>query len=201
MDGVAQNRERGSPRVTPDKPDDGGAQHPQGGSQPLDDPVAREKRLKAIAKKEAKAAEKAAAKAARQAAAAEAGEKGGGDASAAEKEVDVSVVDIRVGKIVKAWEHPEADKLWAEEIDVGLEKPLQVCSGLREFKTLEDMTNAEVLVICNMKPNKMRGLNSEAMVYAIKRGDTKVDFVKPRAARKSANASPLKASKANQRRC
>ena len=59
-------------------------------------------------------------RAARQAAAAEAGEKGGGDASAAEKEVDVSVVDIRVGKIVKAWEHPEADKLWAEEIDVGL---------------------------------------------------------------------------------
>ena len=165
---------------TSDKPDDGGAQHPQGGSQPLDDPVAEEKRLKAIAKKEAKAAEKAAAKAARQAAAAEAGEKGGGDASAAEKEVDVSVVDIRVGKIVKAWEHPEADKLWAEEIDVGLEKPLQVCSGLREFKTLEDMTNAEVLVICNMKPNKMRGLNSEAMVLcASNEAHTKVDFVKP----------------------
>ena len=58
---------------TSDKQDDGGAQHPQGGSQPLDDPVAEEKRLKAIAKKEAKAAEKAAAKAARQAAAAEAG--------------------------------------------------------------------------------------------------------------------------------
>ena len=165
---------------TSDKPDDGGAQHPQGGSQPLDDPVAEEKRLKAIAKKEAKAAEKAAAKAARQAAAAEAGEKVGGDASAAEKEVDVSVVDIRVGKIVKAWEHPEADKLWAEEIDVGLEKPLQVCSGLREFKTLEDMTNAEVLVICNMKPNKMRGLNSEAMVLcASNEAHTKVDFVKP----------------------
>ena len=157
---------------TSDKPDDGGAQHPQGGSQPLDDPVAEEKRLKAIAKKEAKAAEKAAA--------AEAGEKGGGDASAAEKEVDVSVVDIRVGKIVKAWEHPEADKLWAEEIDVGLEKPLQVCSCLREFKTLEDMTNAEVLVICNMKPNKMRGLNSEAMVLcASNEAHTKVDFVKP----------------------
>ena len=150
---------------TSDKPDDGGAQHPQGGSQPLDDPVAEEKRLKAIAKKEAKAAEKAAAKAARQAAAAEAGEKGGGDASAAEKEVDVSVVDIRVGKIVKAWEHPEADKLWAEEIDVGLEKPLQVCSGLREFKTLEDMTNAEVLVICNMKPNKMKKWNTSSIPF------------------------------------
>jgi aminoacyl tRNA synthase complex-interacting multifunctional protein 1 len=161
-------------------------QHPQGGSQPLDDPVAEAKRLKAIAKKEAKAAEKAAAKAARKAAAEAEGGLGGGDAAAAgataaaEKEVDVSVVDIRVGKIVKAWEHPEADKLWAEEIDVGLEKPLQVCSGLREFKTLEDMTNADVLVICNMKPNKMRGLNSEAMVLCASNEDhTKVDFVKP----------------------
>ena len=187
---------------TSDKPDDGGAQHPQGGSQPLDDPVAEEKRLKAIAKKEAKAAEKAAAKAARQAAAAEAGEKVGGDASAAEKEVDVSVVDIRVGKIVKAWEHPEADKLWAEEIDVGLEKPLQVCSGLREFKTLEDMTNAEVLVICNMKPNKMRGLNSRRWCCAHQTRRTRKSISSSlRAARKSANASPLKASKANQRRC
>ena len=155
-------------------------QHPQGGSQPLDDPVAEAKRLKAIAKKEAKAAEKAAAKAARKEAAEAEGGAGGGDAAAAEKEVDVSVVDIRVGKIVKAWEHPEADKLWAEEIDVGLEKPLQVCSGLREFKTLEDMTNADVLVICNMKPNKMRGLNSEAMVLCASNEDhTKVDFVKP----------------------
>jgi aminoacyl tRNA synthase complex-interacting multifunctional protein 1 len=155
-------------------------QHPQGGSQPLDDPVAEAKRLKAIAKKEAKAAEKAAAKAARKAGAEAEGGAGGGDAAAAEKEVDVSVVDIRVGKIVKAWEHPEADKLWAEEIDVGLEKPLQVCSGLREFKTLEDMTNADVLVICNMKPNKMRGLNSEAMVLCASNEDhTKVDFVKP----------------------
>ena len=161
-------------------------QHPQGGSQPLDDPVAEAKRLKAIAKKEAKAAEKAAAKAARKAAAEAEGGAGGGDAAAAgataaaEKEVDVSVVDIRVGKIVRAWEHPEADKLWAEEIDVGLEKPLQVCSGLREFKTLEDMTNADVLVICNMKPNKMRGLNSEAMVLCASNEDhTKVDFVKP----------------------
>ena len=55
-----------------------------------------------------------------------------------------------------------------------------MCSGLREFKTLEDMTNADVLVICNMKPNKMRGLSSEAMVLCASNADhTKVDFVKP----------------------
>jgi aminoacyl tRNA synthase complex-interacting multifunctional protein 1 len=160
-----------------------------GGSQPLDDPVAEEKRLKAIAKKEAKAAEKQAAKAAR---AAEAVAASGGEGSAAvaaptagatatgEKEVDVSVVDIRVGKIIKAWEHPEADKLWAEEIDVGLEKPLQVCSGLREFKTIDEMQGADVLVICNMKPTKMRGLESAAMVLCASNDDhTKVDFVCP----------------------
>ena len=87
--------------------------------------MAEEKRLKAIAKKEAKAAEKAAAKVARQAAAAEAGEKVGGDASAAEKEVDVSVVDIRVGKIVKAWEHPRRIN-YGRKKSRGLEKPLQV---------------------------------------------------------------------------
>ena len=69
----------------------------------------------------------------------------------AKKEVTVDVLDIRVGTITKAWEHPDADKLWVESIDVGEEKERQVVSGLRAFKTKEQMEGARVCVLCNVK--------------------------------------------------
>jgi hypothetical protein len=56
-------------------------------------------------------------------------------------------VDLRVGKIVRAWPHPEADKLWCEEIDVGEDKPRMVASGLREYYTQEGMTGRLVVVV------------------------------------------------------
>jgi len=77
---------------------------------------------------------------------------------------DVSRLDIRVGKITKVWPHPEADKLWCEEIDVGADQPLSVCSGLREHFTQEQMQDRLVVLIANMKPAKMRGVESQGMV-------------------------------------
>jgi len=44
-------------------------------------------------------------------------------------------VDIRVGKIVKAWPHPDSEKLWCEEVDIGEAKPRQIASGLRKHYT------------------------------------------------------------------
>ena len=190
MDDVAEERKRRETQVSTSektKNEKGGAKHhPQGGSQTVGRSRGGGKEIKAIAKKEAKAAEKAAAKAARQAAAAAeggGGGGGGGDAGAAattEKDVNISVVEIRVGKIVKAWEHPEADKLWGKNRRRIRENRKSVFRFAPKFKTLADMTNADVLVICNMKPNKMRGLSSEAMVLCASNADhTKVDFVKP----------------------
>ena len=96
------------------------------------------------------------------------------------KEIDVSVLDIRVGTILKCWEHPGADKLWVEEIDLGEGKPRQVCSGLRDFVPKERMEGARVVVLCNVKPGNMRDERSEAMVMCASNDDhTKVDFVVP----------------------
>merc|ERR1711865_459054 len=60
-------------------------------------------------------------------------------------------IDLRVGQIVKAWEHPDSDKLWCEEIDVGEDKPRQIASGLRAHYSQEEMTNRRILVVCNLK--------------------------------------------------
>lgn len=53
---------------------------------------------------------------------------------AADVGADLDLLDIRVGKILKAWKHPEADSLYVEEVDVGEpEGPRTICSGLVKY--------------------------------------------------------------------
>ena len=101
-------------------------------------------------------------------------------AAAAPAVVDVSILDIRVGKIVQVEPHPEADGLYLEQIDVGEEKPRQVISGLRKFVAIADMLDREVIVILNLKPAKMRGIMSNGMVLCASNDDhTQVDPLRP----------------------
>lgn len=81
-----------------------------------------------------------------------------------DRPVDISRLDLRVGKIVSAKRHPDADALYVEEVDLGEEKPRTVISGLVKFVPLEEMQNRMALLLCNLKPAKMRGILSEAMV-------------------------------------
>lgn len=93
---------------------------------------------------------------------------------------DVARVDLRVGVITKAWPHPDSDKLWCEEIDVGEAKPRQVASGLRAFYSQEQMTGRRVLVVCNLKPRPMAGFESQGMVLCAGNADRSVvEFVDP----------------------
>ena len=51
---------------------------------------------------------------------------------------DLDLLDIRVGKVLKAWKHPEADALFVEEVDVGEpEGPRTICSGLVKYVSQE----------------------------------------------------------------
>lgn len=95
---------------------------------------------------------------------------GGGEESAFTK------IDLRVGQIVKAWEHPDSDKLWCEHVDVGEDKPRQIASGLRAHYSQEEMTNRRILVVCNLKAAKLGGFESQGMVLCAKTDD-KVEFV------------------------
>lgn len=64
-------------------------------------------------------------------------------------------LDIRVGKIVSVARHPEADKLYVEQIDVGEAKPRQIVSGLVDYVPESEMLNALVYVICNLKRTQL----------------------------------------------
>eukprot|EP00927_Polykrikos_kofoidii_P006245 TRINITY_DN12539_c0_g3_i1.p1 TRINITY_DN12539_c0_g3~~TRINITY_DN12539_c0_g3_i1.p1 ORF type:complete len:882 (+),score=170.46 TRINITY_DN12539_c0_g3_i1:124-2646(+) len=85
-----------------------------------------------------------------------------------------SKLDVRVGKVVKAAAHPDAERLFVEEIDVGDPGgPRTIVSGLREHYTLEQFEGKKILVVCNMQPSKLRGVTSHGMVLCAKTADAK----------------------------
>lgn len=74
--------------------------------------------------------------------------------------------DLRVGKVVTVAHHPEADGLFHLSIDVGGGETRSVCAGLRKFLSDSDMEGRLVVLVCNLKPRKLRGIDSEAMCLA-----------------------------------
>merc|ERR1712227_565617 len=97
---------------------------------------------------------------------------------AEDKPVDVSRLYMKVGKIIECVKHPDADALYLEKIECGEEKPRQVISGLVKHVSLEEMQNRMVVILCNLKPAKMRGIVSEAMVMCASTPE-KVEILAP----------------------
>ncbi|XP_058753132.1 uncharacterized protein LOC131626316 [Vicia villosa] len=97
-----------------------------------------------------------------------------------ENELSVSLLNIQVGLIRKAWKHPSADSLLVEEIDVGEAKLRQVVSGLAKYCNPDELTNRLVALITNVKPGKLRDVASEGLVLcASNEGSTIVEPLLP----------------------
>ncbi|XP_043096118.1 aminoacyl tRNA synthase complex-interacting multifunctional protein 1a isoform X2 [Puntigrus tetrazona] len=95
-----------------------------------------------------------------------------------EAKVDVSRLDLRVGRIISAEKHPDADSLYVEQVDVGEAAPRTVVSGLVKHIPLEQMQNRMAVLLCNLKPAKMRGVLSQAMVMCASSPE-KVEILDP----------------------
>jgi len=103
------------------------------------------------------------------------------EAAPAEEVPPFALLDVRVGKIVEAWEHPDSDKLWCERIDVGEEEPREIASGLRAYyPTADQLEGRSVIVVCNLKEAKLAGFKSNGMVLCASNEDkSDVKFVDP----------------------
>eukprot|EP00088_Acartia_fossae_P010276 TRINITY_DN1510_c0_g2_i2.p1 TRINITY_DN1510_c0_g2~~TRINITY_DN1510_c0_g2_i2.p1 ORF type:complete len:503 (-),score=131.44 TRINITY_DN1510_c0_g2_i2:5-1513(-) len=103
------------------------------------------------------------------------GGKKGGNAAAqpATDELIPSRLNMKVGKIVEVSKHPDSDKLYVEKIDLGEPTPRTIVSGLVDYVPLEGMQDRMVVVLCNLKPAKMRGVESAGMVLCGSREDPK----------------------------
>jgi len=99
-------------------------------------------------------------------------------APADDKPIDVSRLSMKVGKIIECVKHPDADALYLEKIECGEAQPRQVISGLVKHIPIEEMQNRMVVILCNLKPAKMRGIMSEAMVMCASTPE-KVEILAP----------------------
>ena len=121
--------------------------------------------LEADRKKEEKAAEKAAKK----------------EEKKEEKEVeqigieDFTKVELKVGTILSAEKHPKADRLLVEQIDLGNETR-QIVSGIAANYKPEEVIGKKVIVVTNLKPVKLRGVESQGMILCAS-NDQDLDIV------------------------
>ncbi len=83
---------------------------------------------------------------------------------------DFVKIDLRVAEIVVAERIPKADKLLRLEVDLGYEKR-QILSGIAEWYTPEELIGRRIVVIANLAPRKMRGLESHGMLLAASHGE------------------------------
>ena len=81
---------------------------------------------------------------------------------------DFDKIDLRVGKIKACEKHPNADKLLVFQVDLGCETR-QIISGVAKSFKPEETVGQTVVVVCNLKPRKLRGLESNGMIiYGLK---------------------------------
>ena len=85
-----------------------------------------------------------------------------------EPEIEIDnfkAVEMRVAKIIKAEEIKKSKKLYKLEVDLGYETRT-VCSGIKAFFSTEELVGKRVILVCNLKPAKLCGIESNGMILA-----------------------------------
>ena len=98
-------------------------------------------------------------------------EKSPEEGSVNEEKTFSSVMDLRVAKIEKVERHPKADKLYILSLETaegvtGLREERQIVSGLVQFYKEEELLGKRIIVAYNLKPAKLRGIESRGMLLA-----------------------------------
>jgi len=91
---------------------------------------------------------------------------------------DFMKMDIRTATILEAEKMPKAKKLLVLKVDTGLDRRT-IVSGIAEHFKPEDIIGKKVLVLVNLKPRKLRGVESQGMILMTENADGKLVFVNP----------------------
>jgi methionyl-tRNA synthetase len=94
---------------------------------------------------------------------------------------DFQKIDLRAATVLSAEPVPKADKLLLVTLDAGEAEPRQVVAGIAEYWKPEDLVGRQVVVVANLKPRKLRGVESQGMILAVKR-DGGLELLGPSAA-------------------
>lgn len=79
---------------------------------------------------------------------------------------DFSKIELRVGTVLEAEEIENSEKLIKLKVDLGEESPRQILAGVKQWYKIEDLVGKQVVVVANLEPKTMMGLESEGMLLA-----------------------------------
>ncbi len=80
-------------------------------------------------------------------------------------------LDLRVGTIRDAKPHPNADRLLVLTVDLGEPAPRQLVAGIRAAYDVRTLPGQQVIVVANLKPATLRGVESQGMLLAASDAD------------------------------
>lgn len=83
---------------------------------------------------------------------------------------DFEKIDLRLAKIISAERVDGSEKLLKIQAEIGEEKR-QIIAGIGKFYAPEDLINKTIVVVANLEPRMMMGLESQAMLLAVKDGE------------------------------
>lgn len=91
---------------------------------------------------------------------------------------DFTKMDIRIGTILTAEKHPDADKLLKMTVDTGIDTRT-IVSGIAEHYAPEDVIGKQVSILINLAPRKIRGIVSQGMILMAENNEGNLAFVSP----------------------
>lgn len=83
---------------------------------------------------------------------------------------DFTKVELRTAKVLEVEPHPKADRLWLLKIDGG-EEQRQIVAGVRSHYTADELLGKTIIVVWNLQPATIRGVESKGMLLAVQDGE------------------------------
>ena len=83
---------------------------------------------------------------------------------------DVMKLDLRIAEVIAAENHPNADRLLVLKIKVG-EEERQLVAGIKKAYSAEDLVGKKIVIIANLQPAVLRGVESQGMLLAASAGE------------------------------
>jgi methionyl-tRNA synthetase len=95
-----------------------------------------------------------------------------------------SKLDLRVAKIIDAQDHPQADKLYVLQLELGPLGKRTIVAGMKPYYSKQELIGRSIVIVVNLKPAKIRGIESKGMLLAAEENEKVVSLLDPK------NASP-----------
>ena len=93
---------------------------------------------------------------------------------------DFQKLDLRVARIIKVEAVEGSAKLLRLELDLGLgEEKRQIVSGIAKSYKPEDLVGQEIIIVANLEPRQIRGLESQGMLLATCESDDRIVLLVP----------------------